>query len=283
MIGHSGRHLLLLGLVTVPLWVMSCLHIMATMPAWWMVAHGAATLALSGVVLAIGLIVQRLLRARNAAHAFSVHRLPCPPALASQIRDIVDPAILYVLDDPTTTALCVGLLRPTIYVSTGLLKCLPLPALRAALAHENAHRRRRDPLRQVLWDLLAEVLVPTVWTRELAQRVRLRAEILADRHARNVTSTRDLASALLAVVTASPTASYLWRHDEQTAWDARLADLTRPQSAPFPSLLNGLMHIPLSGPLPLAHLAVVNAWGLLLGMVWVSPTVLVCLLQHAAG
>ena len=42
---------------------------------------------------------------------------------------------------------CIGLLRPRIVVSTGLVNLLDRAELDAVLAHEASHQRRRDPLR----------------------------------------------------------------------------------------------------------------------------------------
>lgn len=56
-------------------------------------------------------------------------------------------------------AFSAGLLRPGVYVSTGLLRRVSGPELEAALLHERAHVRRRDPLR--CW--LVELAVWSLW------------------------------------------------------------------------------------------------------------------------
>lgn len=56
-------------------------------------------------------------------------------------------------------AFSAGLLRPRIYVSTGLLRRVSGPELEATLLHERAHVRRRDPLR--CW--LVELGVWSLW------------------------------------------------------------------------------------------------------------------------
>lgn len=44
-------------------------------------------------------------------------------------------------------AFCAGMLRPVVYVSTGMVALLGEEELAAVLAHEHEHRRARDPLR----------------------------------------------------------------------------------------------------------------------------------------
>ncbi len=51
-----------------------------------------------------------------------------------------------VIEDPRPRAFCAGLVRPRVYVSSGALVLLDDVALRAVVAHERAHARRRDPL-----------------------------------------------------------------------------------------------------------------------------------------
>jgi Zn-dependent protease with chaperone function len=58
-----------------------------------------------------------------------------------------------------------GLLRPVIVVSTSLAEAVDESALRAILAHERAHARRRDNLRWMLAEGCATLLaaMPTAW------------------------------------------------------------------------------------------------------------------------
>ena len=124
--------------------------------------------------------------------------------LAKAAQKLIPQGRLYLLRDPTPFAACIGLWRPAVYVSTGLVAQLSLPALRAALAHEEAHRRRRDPLRIVLLRIITQDLVPLTWLMQVTDRVALRAEIAADSFARRHVSTPALATALLQVIRANP-------------------------------------------------------------------------------
>lgn len=103
-------------------------------------------------------------------------------------------------------ALTVGLLRPTVKVSSALRAMLAPGELRAVMAHEEAHARHRDPLR--LW--VAQLLTDLQWPLSRArrrQRIWLRALELArdDEAARqpNVEAS-DLASALVKAASLAP-------------------------------------------------------------------------------
>lgn len=96
--------------------------------------------------------------------------------------------------------ICIGLIRPRIALSVGALAQFPPAALRAAVAHEEAHRQRRDPLRLLAWRLLCCSRV----RRWLANGMcgSSCAEVRADAFARRVTSRAALASALYTMMSA---------------------------------------------------------------------------------
>ena len=54
---------------------------------------------------------------------------------------------LQVVASDEVLCFCIGLLRPRIVVSTGLVELLDQAELEAVLAHEASHQRRRDPMR----------------------------------------------------------------------------------------------------------------------------------------
>lgn len=113
-------------------------------------------------------------------------------------------------------AVTAGLARPYVVVSTGLVGAVNGAELRAVLAHEQVHLRRRDPVRV----LLARVLAAHLWflpaARELRGRARGGYELAADRDAAGRYGRSALAGALLRVV--SPSAGV------GTAAVARFAD-----------------------------------------------------------
>src|SRR5262249_24318073 len=78
------------------------------------------------------------------------------------------------------TALCAGLPRPRLYVTTAALEILSPTELEAVLAHEAHHRRRRDPLRLAVAQVLADALYFLPAVRRLAEHHALLTEIDAD-------------------------------------------------------------------------------------------------------
>lgn len=90
-------------------------------------------------------------------------------------------AIWALLRDPGEWGVCtVGLLRPQVLFSPYLARQLEEPVLRAALAHEGAHVRHRDPLR--IW--LAQLITDLQWPWPKAAR-RLEAWLTVLEHARD--------------------------------------------------------------------------------------------------
>jgi Zn-dependent protease with chaperone function len=151
-----------------------------------------------------------------------------------------------------------GSWRPAIYVTSGMLNQAAQDTLRAAIAHEEMHRRRRDPLRLLAVRVLAAQFPLLPWVARLLERLELRAEILADRFAQAHTSTAALAAAILAVARAKaqdagsmPSAPY--RLDlgvahlygsaidapRDSAFGERLRYLVLPASHPLPRVLPG--------------------------------------------
>lgn len=55
-----------------------------------------------------------------------------------------------IIDDERPLAVCAGIMRPTVFVSKGLISRLNAAELKIVLAHEHAHARRRDGLQQLL-------------------------------------------------------------------------------------------------------------------------------------
>lgn len=85
-----------------------------------------------------------------------------------------------VIEDERPRAFCAGLVRPRVYVSSGALALLDDGALRAVLAHELAHARRRDPLRLACGRVLARALGFVPGLGELHRHQVALAELSAD-------------------------------------------------------------------------------------------------------
>lgn len=102
-------------------------------------------------------------------------------------------------------AFCAGLLRPAVYVTEGTLCCAGEAELRAVLAHEEHHRRRRDPLRLLLAGAIADAFRPLPLFATLADRQAAVADLIAD------------AAAVSALGEARPLAAALAYFDEHGA------------------------------------------------------------------
>jgi Zn-dependent protease with chaperone function len=85
-----------------------------------------------------------------------------------------------VVDDLPTPAFTSGWVRPLVYVSACLPQRLSAGELRAVLAHEAAHARRRDPLRLSLLRFLACTLFWLPAVARLAEDIADEAEVRAD-------------------------------------------------------------------------------------------------------
>jgi hypothetical protein len=154
--------------------------------------HALAVLAGIAIVRAAMSLVRQI-----AAQRAFLHRLP-----------VVREATLYghrvrVLPGSVPRAFCVGLLRPQVYISQGVLGADDAE-LRAVLAHEEHHRARRDPLRQLLARVVADALRPLPPFTSLAERQAALADLAAD------------AAAVRALGARAPLASALVRFDESS-------------------------------------------------------------------
>lgn len=118
------------------------------------------------------------------------------PFWAAGLAAGVDPREIRVVDGLPSPAFTVGWIRPQIYVARALSVQLRPEELTAVLAHEDAHVRRRDPLRLSLLRFLACTLFWIPALRRLASDIADEAEVRADDHAAK-DNPLALASALL--------------------------------------------------------------------------------------
>lgn len=103
---------------------------------------------------------------------------------------------LVELDQPL--AFCAGYLRPRIFISQGALDRLTPVEIRAVLAHERHHVRRRDPLRRLFARTVADSLFFVPILRRISDRYGALGEVAADEAAvLSAPDRRSLASALL--------------------------------------------------------------------------------------
>jgi len=114
----------------------------------------------------------------------------------------VDQGGLRILPSDEPQAFVLGLLRPTIYATRGLVSGAAQNHLPAVLAHEQAHLRRYDPLRRFCANLGHSLHVPRVarWLDAAHERA---LEMAADEQAaERVGSRADVATALVAIAKA---------------------------------------------------------------------------------
>ncbi len=96
-------------------------------------------------------------------------------------------------------ALCYGLVRPRVLLSTGVLDRVSHGELEAILRHERAHLRRYDSLRLMLARALADALPAHAAMRTLATVLPLTQELAADRAVLSAVGAEALATALLKI------------------------------------------------------------------------------------
>lgn len=94
-------------------------------------------------------------------------------------------------------ALTHGLVRPRVLLSQGAVASLTPAELRAVLAHEANHVRRRDPLRLLVAEIASAAFVIFPLVREIARKVLVATELAADRAAVESWGRRALAGGLL--------------------------------------------------------------------------------------
>jgi Zn-dependent protease with chaperone function len=106
----------------------------------------AAALVLGTTAL---VVAQELLPVLRRPRGGARPTVPTPPDLAVLALEFagrmrLPPGDVVVLDDPAPVLLASGTRRPTVIASTGVLRLLGRRQLRAAVAHELAHVRRRS-------------------------------------------------------------------------------------------------------------------------------------------
>ncbi|CAH0119531.1 MULTISPECIES: M56 family metallopeptidase [unclassified Paenibacillus] len=90
---------------------------------------------------------------------------------------------IIVVKDAGFVALSIGMLRPRIVISTGLLAMFTEEEVRAILLHERYHCQRRDPLQAFMTALTKDSMGYIPLVRTLAHHYATWQELLADRYA----------------------------------------------------------------------------------------------------
>lgn len=137
----------------------------------------------------------------RAKRSCARRRAPYPwPATAISAWSERPPKWLMVVPEDDPDAYCLGLFRPWVVVSSGLLQRLGEPALKAVLEHEASHRRRRDPLRYAVGKSLARGLFFVPLLVDLAEATLAENEASADARAVGFAGRRAVVTAMLETV-----------------------------------------------------------------------------------
>jgi Zn-dependent protease with chaperone function len=168
--------------------------------------HPGTTPAVPGAGPLLGLLVGGLLMGATVK-AWRLERSFRPWRTLRHVASSEACADVRILETARPVAATVGLLRPTVLFSRGLLDGLSPQAGQAVRAHEAAHRRRRDPLRLALAGLGTVLHLPGTG-RALYREFELAVERAADEAAaRRVGDRVTVAEALLAVARMRPVAA----------------------------------------------------------------------------
>jgi hypothetical protein len=112
-------------------------------------------------------------------------------------RRRIGPHAVAIVADPLPVAFCAGLRRPAVFVTAGALERLAPDELLAVVEHEAHHVRRRDPLRLLVAQTLADAFALES-LRDLPERQLATADLAADAAAVAAAgSARPLAAAML--------------------------------------------------------------------------------------
>lgn len=107
-----------------------------------------------------------------------------------------------VRGDGEPYAVCIGMLSPRLVISTGLVQLLTDDELVAVLAHEERHRRRYAPLRQLFARATVRALFFIPVLRDLLDAHLLVEEVVADQEAAAIAGRHALVVALKKLSTA---------------------------------------------------------------------------------
>ena len=164
---------------------------------------GGATVAGLGLTLAGAVAVRIALTA--VTHLRAVRRHAIQHAEAARLIGQRDPVLGAVLvDHAQPAAYCVAGPHPTVIVTTAALRTLDSDQLDAVLAHERAHLAYHHHRLLAIARIGRQVLPLVPLTREMATQVTRLIEMHADDVATTARDAGVLASALVALATASP-------------------------------------------------------------------------------
>ncbi|MBD0382019.1 M56 family metallopeptidase [Paenibacillus sedimenti] len=141
---------------------------------------------------------------------------------------------LVVIQNKTPIALTMGVLKPRIVVSAGLLQMLEHSELDAVMEHEKFHLQHRDPLAIFLLSLLSISMWYVPLFRWVLDKYKIMIEIMADQYAMSkIPSAKDLGSALLKMLKQQgqiPKRSISYASFAETSINLRIMHILEPQT-----------------------------------------------------
>lgn len=182
-------------------------EVVAHAPAWRVLVPASALAAI--VVGGLQSAFAQMLAASRFKRTLRLLTIPTPVGVAHVARRhaVTVPVQTLAWDEPL--AFCLGLRRPAIYLTTGLVGLLDDDELAAVLLHEQHHGRQRDPLVVLLSRAVGAALRFVPVAAHLVDRISLTQEVAADRYVLHVQGDGGpLASALLKLA----------RHSRHQAW-----------------------------------------------------------------
>ena len=193
---------------------------------WLSVFYQAALMAI--VLYGFYILLVRLWKTHRFVSDLHVASVATPPVRLARLFETLGlSSHVVVLSSEKPLAFCFGLLRPRICLSTGMVDALTDGQLKAVLAHEDHHRRRFDPLRTLLIEVLRSMLFFLPVITELSDLILTSFELKADRYAAQVAGQASLAGALHRILS-NPLNSHLPETIAVRAFsanDARVAQL----------------------------------------------------------
>lgn len=115
-------------------------------------------LLIAGLIAALVVAWAQLHHTQRLALAVAERRIPWPDHLSHAVLGLEPNRRTLLVQDPRPYTFTLGLFRPRVWVSTGLVEILETAELQAVLRHERHHLARRDPLRVFVSRCLARLL-----------------------------------------------------------------------------------------------------------------------------
>lgn len=115
---------------------------------------------------------------------------------------------LAIIRHPAALAMTIGLFRPRIVLSTGLIDALTAAELDAVMAHESCHLKRKHPLAMFVLAIIGRAFWYIPIYRWFKAKYNVMIELAADRYAIRATGgAADLGSAMLVMLKRGPSAA----------------------------------------------------------------------------